>query len=274
MDRSFLYIYNANYDKMKSKEGETMDIVISRILKYLNGCLDNDYMYKIGLFIVQHYIHMEDYTLDQVMKEGQFQKEDIIDFCKHLGFDSFEDFQQQLIADYILRVSQIRARMIGVRVDDLIEQLDQHYHKEELMHALEQYCEFIFHKKRIVLVGALYPMSIAVEFQTDFITFGKEVIQYHHFDNDFQFNEDDLVIFMSATGRTLKAYLNENGQYHSNATIILFTQNAKYKKHNDLKADYVLQVPGRFDGIQFNYQIMLLLDILRIYYYQKYYIDA
>ena len=50
------------------------------------------------------------------------------------------------------------------------------------------------------------------------------------------------------------------------------TQNIKYKKKNDLGANYVIQVPGRFDGIQFNYQIMMMFDILRIRYYQKYYI--
>ncbi len=252
-----------------------MDIVISRILKYLNGCLDNDHMYQIGMFIVRHYVEMEEYTLERLQEEGHFTKEEILDFCKHLGFDNFEDFKQELIADYILRVSQIRARMLGMNMDDLINQLDNSYDKKELTQQLEEFCELIFHKNRVILVGALYPMSIAVEFQTDFITFGKEVIQYHHFDKDFQFKEDDIVIFMSATGRTLKAYLKEN--QHQNicdATIILFTQNVKYKNNNHLEADYILQVPGRFDGIQFNYQIMLLLDILRIYYYQKYYIET
>ena len=49
-----------------------MDIVISRILKYLNGCLDNDHMYQIGLFIVRHYVDMVVYSLDRLMNEGQF----------------------------------------------------------------------------------------------------------------------------------------------------------------------------------------------------------
>ena len=116
-------------------------------------------------------------------------------------------------------------------------------------------------------------MSIAVEFQTDFITFGKEVIQYHHFIDDFQFQKDDVVIFVSATGRTLHDYLKESANQNiSDAQIVLMTQNIKYKKKNDLGANYVIQVPGRFDGIQFNYQIMMMFDILRIRYYQKYYI--
>ena len=38
--------------------GAYMDIVLSRILKYLNGCLDDDHMYRIGLFIVHHYVRL------------------------------------------------------------------------------------------------------------------------------------------------------------------------------------------------------------------------
>ncbi|MFR7590994.1 MAG: MurR/RpiR family transcriptional regulator [Longibaculum sp.] len=250
-----------------------MDIVISRILKYLNGCLDDNYMYRIGLFMVRNYVELEDYDLQRIMQEGHFQEEEVLDFCRHLGFDTYEEFQQQLISDYMLRVSQIRARMLGISAEQLLDQLDPQYSKDELVKELEKISELIFKHKRVIIIGALYPMSIAVDFQTDFITFGKEVVEYHHFDKNFQFTKDDIVIFISATGRTMDAYLRENENLNlTDAVIVLMTQNVKYKKFDDLAADYVIQVPGKFDGIQFNYQIMALFDVLRIYYYQKYYI--
>ena len=250
-----------------------MDIVISRILKYLNGCLDNDHMYHIGLFIVRHYVDMEDYSLERLMKEGQFSEAEVLDFCVHLGFHTYEDFQEQLLADYMLRISQIRARMLGTSAEQMLEQLDISYSRDELVQTLETICEYIFKHRRVIIIGALYPMSIAVDFQTDFITFGKEVIEFHHFDKDFRFQEEDLVMFISATGRTLDAYIKENKDLNiCDANIVLMTQNVKYRNFENICADYVIQVPGKFDGIQFNYQIMLLFDILRIYYYQKYYI--
>ena len=250
-----------------------MDIVISRILKYLNGCLDNDHMYQIGLFIVRHYVDMEDYSLERLMKEGQFSEAEVLDFCVHLGFHTYEDFQEQLLADYMLRISQIRARMLGTSAEQMLEQLDISYSRDELVQTLETICEYIFKHRRVIIIGALYPMSIAVDFQTDFITFGKEVIEFHHFDKDFRFQEEDLVMFISATGRTLDDYIKENKDLNiCDANIVLMTQNVKYRNFENICADYVIQVPGKFDGIQFNYQIMLLFDILRIYYYQKYYI--
>ena len=250
-----------------------MDIVISRILKYLNGCLDDNHMYRIGLFIMKHYTEMEDYTLQQLMKEGHFTEAEVLDFCRHLGFDCYEDFQKQLVADYILRVSQILARMLGISADKLLDNLDTSYDKKELVKTLETICELIFKGRRVVIIGALYPMSIAVDFQTDFITFGKQVVEYHHFDKTFEYQEDDVVFIISATGRTLENYVKEGiDQNICDANIVLMTQNVKYRNFHNICADYVVQVPGRFDGVDFNYQIMAMFDILRLYYYQKYYI--
>ena len=68
-------------------------------------------------------------------------------------------------------------------------------------------------QKRVILVGALYPMSIAVEFQTDLISFGKTVLQYHTYDKDMIFNENDYVIFTSSSGsvfRRLYVYKNKS----------------------------------------------------------------
>lgn len=227
-----------------------MDIVISRILKYLNGCLDNDHMYQIGLFIVRHYVDMEDYSLERLMKEGQFSEAEVLDFCVHLGFHTYEDFQEQLLADYMLRISQIRARMLGTSAEQMLEQLDISYSRDELVQTLETICEYIFKHRRVIIIGALYPMSIAVDFQTDFITFGKEVIEFHHFDKDFRFQEEDLVMFISATGRTLDAYIKENKDLNiCDANIVLMTQNVKYRNFENICADYVIQVPGKFDGI-------------------------
>ena len=35
-----------------------------------------------------------------------------------------------------------------------------------------------------------------------------------------------------------------------------------------------LQNSGKFDGISFNYQIMAILDMIRIIYYQEYFVEA
>lgn len=249
-----------------------MEIVLSRLLKYLNGCLVDDCLYQLGLFIVQHYENMADYDLNTLTKETALTKQQIIEFCQLLGFDNYETFQSQLLVDHMLRSQQIHSRMMEIKVQDFIQHLDSDYERKQLSKQIENICKLLFKSKRIVLMGSLYPMSISVEFQTDFITFGKEVVQYHHFLKDFEFHQDDVIIFISATGRSMESYLkNKKDQHIQDAHMILMTQNVKYVKQ--LTPTYqVIQVPGKFDGIQFNYQMMLLFDILRICYYHQYYI--
>ncbi|MCD7839577.1 MAG: MurR/RpiR family transcriptional regulator [Erysipelotrichaceae bacterium] len=250
-----------------------MDIMLARILKFLNGYLQNDYMFRIGLFIVSHYVDMENYDLNRFMREGDFKKEEVLDFCAHLGYDNYDDFNQKLVSDYLVRAQQIRSRMLGMSAESFLDKLDDGYDKPALIKQLEVITDNIFEKKRIILIGALYPLSIAVEFQTDMISFGKDVVQYHHSIDNIEFNKNDIIIFISATGRALNNYLmDEKSASMKNSQIILITQNKAYKDNNDVGADQVLLVPGQIGGISFNYQIMTMFDIIRIYYYQKYYL--
>ena len=48
-----------------------MEILISRILKYLNGCLNDDHMYRIGSFVVKHYNEICQYDLEQFIKSSK-----------------------------------------------------------------------------------------------------------------------------------------------------------------------------------------------------------
>lgn len=249
-----------------------MEIILSRILKYLNGCLNDDYMYRIGNFIVKNYTKMSCYDLEEILKEGHFTKEEMKNFCKHLGYDSFKEFQDRLLLDHQIRLSQIQLRMHDMNIGQYIEHLNISVSKEEFLQLIDELCDLIFKNQRIVIVGSLYPSCVAVDFQTDFITFGKEVVEYHHFDQSFQFDENDLVFIITATGRTMESLVKEMvPQNICQAYLTLITQNIKYKNFDNVCADYVIHVLGKYDGLQFNYQLMMIFDLLRVRYYQRFY---
>ena len=44
-----------------------MNILLSRILTYLNGTLFHDYNYKICTFIIFHYLEMEDMSEEEFL---------------------------------------------------------------------------------------------------------------------------------------------------------------------------------------------------------------
>ena len=49
-----------------------MNILLSRILTYLNGTLFHDHHYKICTFIVFHYLEMEDMSEEDFLAKGSF----------------------------------------------------------------------------------------------------------------------------------------------------------------------------------------------------------
>lgn len=250
-----------------------MNLLLSRILKFLNGTFVNDDYYKISTFIVYNFLDMEDMTLDAFRRRSKISKDSILSFCKRLGFDDYETFQAELMRGHMIRIDQIRARMLGVSSEEMIHEMDKNCSDEQMAQNISEICEAIFKARRVILFGALYPVSIAVELQTDLITFGKPVIQYHAFDRDLQLDEHDVTIFISATGRSMETFVKIKKEFAvDKTTSILITQNKVYAMPDYKISDYVIQVPGKFDGINFNYEIMTICDLLRVHYYQQYYL--
>ncbi len=249
-----------------------MEIVIARILKYLNGCLINDHMYKIGNFIVKHYTEICKYDLSKFLNEANCSLEEFEDFCLRLGYSSYEELQSKLLSDHQIRMEKIHERMVGMDVFKFIEHLNIKSSKEDFINLIDELCDVINNSQRIIIIGALYSSSLAVDFQTDMITLKKESIEYHRFDKNFRFREDDFVIFMTATGRTMERYIKDmKNQGICEANIVLVTQNVKYVNFENVCPDYVVHVLGKFSGLEFSYQAMMVLDLIRIRYYQKLY---
>ena len=91
-----------------------MNILLSRILTYLNGTLFHDYHYKICTFIIFHYLEMEDMSEEEFLEKGCFKKEELYSFIALLGFNQYEEFKLTLIHHHQTRLNQIRVRMLGV----------------------------------------------------------------------------------------------------------------------------------------------------------------
>ncbi len=71
----------------------------------------------------------------------------------------------------------------------------------------------------------------------------------------------------------MKGFLNFRGDLNpERATSLLITQNPVYMRPEHKISDHVLRLPGRYDGVNFNYQLMQIFDLLRIQYYQQYYL--
>lgn len=249
-----------------------MNILLSRILTYLNGTLFHDYYYKICNFIIFNYLDIEDMDEEEFLNKGAFKKEELYSFMKLLGFNDYISFKETLVLDHQKRANQIKVRMLGIQGNKLLNNMEKSCSDEEMMKMIEELCKKIYKANRIVIFGALYPLSISIELQTDMITFGKPFIQYHDYD-PLTLNENDVAIVISATGRYLEGFRKTKEEVKiDNASTYLITQNKKYLKTESSNNCSVIYLPGKYDSIDFNYQVMTLCDLIRLQYFKQYYL--
>ena len=66
--------------------------------------------------------------------------------------------------------------------------------------------------------------------------------------------------------KPLDEHLKETDEY------ILSKENVKILKKEINENTRVILTPGRFEGVEFNYEIMAILDLIRLKYFQQYYL--
>lgn len=87
--------------------------------------------------------------------------------------------------------------------------------------------------------------------------------------DDIQYNKDDLIIFITVTGRIL----NNNRQvfmsmYNTPAKKVVISQN---KVFDDFyKFDNFIQLEGQNDDESMNLVIVEILNLIKYFYYKKY----
>ena len=178
-----------------------MDILLSRIIRYLNGVITDDRQYRTALFMVEHYQELRCKTLEEIVKESEYTEEDIMTFIGYLGYHDYEDFRERLMMDQDLRSSQMQLRLLHTDIDGMISSLHISGSKEDFLNLVDHLAEIIYENGRIILAGGYSPLSVTVDFQTDMISMGKQAVEYHQFDKNFKFKDTDVVFFLTATGR-------------------------------------------------------------------------
>ena len=118
-----------------------MNILLSRILTYLNGTLFHDYYYKICTFIIFNYLDIEDMSEDEFLMKGSFKKEDLYSFMSLLGFTDYESFKEKLVLDHQKRANQIKVRMLGIQGNQLLSNMEKSCTDEEMMTLIEELCQ-------------------------------------------------------------------------------------------------------------------------------------
>ena len=91
------------------------NVLLARILEYFNGTLFLDDNYRFCVFFIENYIDFYKMTLEEVVEKSKISKEAILNFLKHLGFDDYASFQDQLYADCYFKTRSNPFKNVGIK---------------------------------------------------------------------------------------------------------------------------------------------------------------
>lgn len=256
-----------------------MNTLLGRLVLYLNTCVKKDVIYEISCYIIKNYLDSDKLTLKDIMDNCFVSRASVTRFCEYFGFHTWTSFQDFLIKTKKIKEHQLESRLSNLEINHLYEhicyiaKIDTDEFKMDLANKIAQLVDIIYKSKRIYLFGAIYPLALATDFQINMITQGIEV--YHDFQSENNEIEElintDLAIVLTASGR----YVGEcRGKFNlicqSPAKKVILTTSKQYASLQYI--DQYFRIPtSKENGFNdFDYYIILILDLVFIEYYFKY----
>lgn len=255
-----------------------MNILLGRLIIYVNTCLKRDVNYTIARYIIENYVDCEKITLKQVCEECYISRASVIRFCELFGFSSWVSFHQFLTRMKRVKDNQMKNRLSKLELEDLYQQIKYITNStadfiKSIKRDVQIVVKAIHDSKRIYLFGAVYPLSIATSFQTDMTATGKVVysdLQRDHYLVELM-KEGDLAIIITVTGR----YITEgkkkfNSICHSPAKLMLISSSNQYAGLPSINYYIHMKTQNQSMIKIHDYFLMMFLDIVYVTYYRQY----
>lgn len=142
-------------------------------------------------------------------------------------------------------------------------------HHEIDLKLIDTLCDEILQARRIIIIGSETLLVKTLDFQLDFIIFGKIVVtsSLNNVD-ELSLKDDDLIFIMSSTGRLFnlsKYEIHKNILRKSNKKVLICKE---CKETSDI--DYILKTYTSNDYYEMHYVYLFYLNLITIHYYERY----
>lgn len=248
-----------------------MYMLLPYFLSIINNSNNKDLTYYVAKYIVENISHIDEVSLQDIADGCFVSVPTVKQFFKKFDYGNYLHFKEKLKVDLTVRLDQIS------RGYDSFNPLRLENAMKHISNGLQEFDETnldsivleITRCKRVIIVGSPTITPILSNFQVDLITMGKTVIISSLINgNTFEFEEDDLILMISGTGRlfvsdtTLQEILN-----HYNNRVIIFS--------GDVNINFIYNVVNKVNIITENemfeteYLLMYYFDMLRMKYYDS-----
>ncbi|MBM6931670.1 MurR/RpiR family transcriptional regulator [[Clostridium] spiroforme] len=254
-----------------------MSIVGMLLVMIFDSYDKNSINYILAKYFIDHIHEIENMTLKELSLDSHVSISAINRFLKLLGFNSFKQAKSYVKVGFDLKLKQIRNRYTYFSIEkelDKVEYLSgKNIDREQFVEQIDTLVDMLYNNQNIIILGALYPSAIFLNFLDDMVYFQKkcEFIWRNTVDysSHIEAKEGDILFIVSLTGRLL---LMKNGLYsqiqNTKGKTVLISGNESLWD----KADLFIKIPtskGEEKEDQ-NTVLVELLSIIKFKYYEKY----
>lgn len=251
-----------------------MNTVISLLILFTFNSLNEDIYSEIAQYILKHLDKIESISAKDLAYSCHTSISTLNKFLDLIGIESFKKLKSLLSSTRKGRLEQIEYRYAHLNEDNIINSIEllsqNHINKEILKEDIEKLINYIYQSKNIYLFGAIFPLSLSLNFIEDMYIFGKPIYlkQMNFKNNVFHFNQDDLLIIMTITGR----FLTQNRQsflniYQTSAKKVIISQNNSFSSFH---LDLFIKLFGEDDHENENLVLLEILNLVKYKYFVKY----
>lgn len=248
-----------------------MNTIISVMLLYVFNSFHQDAYSSIAQYILENINDFEQISIDKLAYECGTSTTTITKFCKQIGLDNYKHLKGMLLNTKEGRIEQIKKRYQQFNIEQFYSRIGLKEGIKDFDACIERVVDMIHDANRIYMVGAVYPLSITLNFVEDMILFNKKFSFEHIGFNDCSsfYQNDDLVFLITITGRIVtmnKAYFSKLNT--SKVKKIAISQNMMFE-HIFNFDEFIQLIDTHHSEIE-NSIVLEILNYIKFVYFNKY----
>ena len=248
-----------------------MNTIISVMLLYVFNSFHQDAYSFIAQYILEHINEIEKISIDKLAYECGTSTTTINKFCKQLGLDNYKHLKGMLINTKEGRIEQIKKRYRQFNSEQFYSRIGLKDNIDDFNGCIERVVNLIYNARKIHMIGAVYPLSLTLNFVEDMILFGKDFCfeQIGFKETKAHYQKDDLIFLITITGRIVTL----------NKPYFLKLNNTKVKKvaisqnimfDNIFNFDEFIQLINTHHNEIENSIVIEILNYIKFVYFNKY----
>lgn len=258
-----------------------MHNLLDLIVSYYSFSLKKDAYFTISQYFLNNLDHLEEINVKSIVSSCYTSSSTVNKFCEMFGYSSLNAFKHQLKTSLYMKKLQVtgRHKQMDVHKSYLTylsccneeTKLDE----KEFLSMAESIADEIYKAKQIIFYGSVFPSYLVSNFHTDMCLTGKMLKNYYAWDkeNDKFIDQETLLFFISYTGTHLTTKSDISVPLIRTPAKKIFVSQRDYSQNNipNLFESFVL--PNQNDCVELNYVVLILFDVVRWYYFEKYYFN-